>query len=374
MRFPDIPLRHRRLVRAIAVAGTSGLALVRRRDFAPEHDRAARLGNAIANAGLTWIAGTRAFAGPDESELDLGAAFGAVGSEAGQPARYSTVDPMEQEERTRTFRNLTTAFASGALSWALWHPTQDFVDRIDAKFPAGFGRGLGAGASGAFVAGGAALLDKFAELDQAEYWENAPVEIELPEHIRGAVDQLLAQPHPVSAESAEAVRAQFDSARFFVWVTYSRTQHPGDDPITLDPQQLSALLDVEDITTIDVYPEASARLVVPKNQTYPVTGVQDVAGIHDAEGAAPQELRLEIADGLLSRIDLNAVDEDSPARSSDDLPGSERPGMLYPLGLDGDVDGYLSRYEMEDEEFDAMPLTLDRWPGPKQLRFISECG
>lgn len=368
MRLPDISPRHRSLVRAIAVAGTSGLALVRSRDFAPEHDRAARLGNAVANAGLTWIVGTRAFAGPLEGEFDFGELWGTVDEDAGQPARYSTVDPTEQAERARAFRNLTTAFASGAFSWALWHPTQNFVDTIDAKFPSGFGRGLGAAASGAFAAACAALLDKFEEHDQIEDQEYAPVEIELPEHIRKAVDQLLAQPHPVSAGAAEAVRAQFDSARFFVSVTYSRTQHPGDGPINLSAQELSALLDDEDITTIDVYPEASAPLIVPKNQTYPVAGIQDT------DVPAPLELRLEIVDGLLSRIDLCAVDEDSPAHNSDDLPRSGRTGTLYPLGLDGDVDGDSSSLEIEDEEFDEPPLTLARWPGPKQLRFVSECG
>lgn len=368
MRLPDISSRHRSLVRAIAVAGTSGLALVRSRDFAPEHDRAARLGNAIANAGLTWIAGTRAFAGPLDGDLDFGAVWGAGEVDAGQPARYSTVDPREQAESARTFRNLTTAFASGAFSWALWHPTQNFADTIDAKFPSGFGRGLGAATSGAFVAACAALLDKFEERDQIEDQEYAPVEIELPEHIRKAVEQLLAQPHPVSAEAAEAVRAQLNSARFFVSVTYSRTQHPGDDPITLDSQQLSALLDDEDITTIDVYPEASAPLIVPKNQTYPVVGVQDT------DAPIPLELSLDIVDGFLNRIDLSIVDDDSPAHNSDDLPRSATPRTLYPLGLDGDEDGDSSSFEVEDEDFDGSPLTLDQWPGPEQLRFVSERG
>lgn len=366
MRFPNIPVRHRSLVRAIAVAGTSGLAMVRRRDFAPEHDRVARLGNAVANAGLTWLVGTKAFAGPIDGDFDLGAVFGTADEDAGQPARYSTVDPTEQAEKALAFRNLTTAFASGAFSWALWHPTQSFADTIDAKFPAGFGRGLGAAASGTFVAACAALLDKFEEHDQIEDLEYAPVEIELPEHIRGAVNQLLAQPHPVSAEAAETARAQFKSARFFVWVAYSRAQHPGDEPITLDARQLAELLRDEDVSNIDVYPEESSALFVPAQQTYPVVGIQD------AGASARLELTLDIVDGRLSSLNLFAADSDSPPRTSAELPTAAKSGTLHPLGLGGDGDGYLSSFEVEDEEFDDGPLTLAQWPEPNQLTFVAD--
>ncbi|WP_193078438.1 hypothetical protein [Brevibacterium aurantiacum] len=366
MHLPDISPRHRSLVRAIAVAGTSALALVRSRDFAPEHDRAARLGNAVTNAGLTWIVGTKAFAGPLDGEFDLGAVWGPGEEDEGQAVRYSTVDPRKQAEKAQSFRNLTTAFASGAFSWALWHPTQNFADTIDAKFPTGFGRGLGAAASGTFVAACAALLDKFEEHDQIEDLEYAPVEIELPEHIRGAVNQLLAQPHPVSAEAADTARAQFKSARFFVWVTYSRTQHPGDEPITLDARQLAELLRDEDVSNIDVYPEASSALIVPAQQTYPVVGTQD------ADASARLELTLDIVDGRLSSLNLFGTDADSPPRTSAELSTAAKSGTLHPLGLGGDGVGYSSSFEVEDEEFDDGPLTLAQWPEPNQLTFVAD--
>lgn len=368
MRLPDISPRHRRLTRAIVCAGTSGLALVRRRDFAPEHDRAARLGNAIANAGLTWLVGTRAFAGPLDDEFDFGAAFGAVAERAGEPAQYSTADPTEQTEKARAFRNLTAAFASGAFSWALWHPTQNIVDAIDAKLPTGFGRGLGAAASGAFVAASAALFDRFEEYDQIDDLEYAPIEIELPDHIRAALDRLLTQPHPVSAGATEAVRAQFETARFFVSVGYSPSQHPGDEPVTLNAQQLAELLQNEEISTIDIYPEATSPLIVPAHQTYPVVGIQDT------EASARLELTLDIIDGRLSSLNLFAADADLPPQSSADLPPAGKPGTLYPGGLERDsgAGGYSSSFEIVDEEFDEEIITLDQWPGPDQLTFRAD--
>ena len=368
MRLPDISPRHRRLVRAIAIAGTSGLALVRRRDFAPEQDRAVRLANAIANAGLTWVVGTQAYAGPLDGEFDLGEALGAADGKAGQPVRYSAENPSEQAERSQALRNLATALASGAVSWATWRPTQNIADAIDRRLPVGVGRGLGAAASGSFVAACAALLDKFEETESIEDFDYAPVEIELPEHLRGAVDGLLTQPHPVSTEAASAVRSQFDAARFFVWVSYSRRQYPGDGPLTLNAQQLADLLSEEEVSTIDVYPEDSSPRVVPGHQTYPVVGIQDT------EASARRELTLDIVDGRLSSLNLFASDDGSQPRTTSDLPSAAKPGALYPLGLDAGADnaGYLSSFEIEDEEIDEDILTLAQWPSLEQLSFSAD--
>ncbi|MCF2571592.1 hypothetical protein [Brevibacterium sp. UCMA 11754] len=364
MRLPDIPERHRRLTRIIAAAGTGALALVRRRDFAQEHEPAARLANAIASTGLTWLSGTLAFAGRIGDEFDPGELFGAFGADAGIPARYSTVNESAEEDeaaKVQAFLNATTAAASGVISWTLWNPTQNIADAIDARLPAGLGRGLGAAASGSLVAVCAAVIDRFEVQSDVDEIDFAPVEVGLPDQIRECVHRLLDQPHPLSQRSAETVRRQFDSARFFVDVSYPRRHHPGESPIVLDDRQLAELLTDVDFSFIDVYPATAEDTTIPATQTYPVSAVHN--GL---------ELRLEISAGCLRRI---TFDEPFPAESllfSEDLPSGTGPGTLHPNGLEehSEEAGYQSRIEITDDEDETALGTV--WPNPADLTFRTD--
>lgn len=364
MRLPDIPERHRRLTRAIAIAATSGLSAVRRRDFAPEHERVARLGTALANAGLTWITGTRAFAGALGDEFEFAALFGADERHAGQSVRYSTRDESADEDeaaKSQALLNATTAAASGMISWALWNSTQNLADAVDSRLPTGLGRGLGAAAGGSLVALCAAVSDRFEAQSGDDDTNFAPVEVELPLHIRECVHRLLGQPHPVSQSSAETVRRQFDSARFFVDVSYPIRQHPGDGPFPLDDRQLDELLTDVDFSFIDVYPAAAGDTMIPATQTYPVSAVHD--GL---------ELRLEISGGYLHRI---TFEEPFPAESpvfAEDLPTGTGPGTLHPHGLEehSAEAGYQSSLDIIDDEDETAAGIL--WPRPEDLTFRTD--
>lgn len=168
MRLPNIPARHRRAVRIIVTIGTGALALVRRRDFIPEHQEAARIGTAVVNAGLTWAAGTTAFASQDNHSGD-GATWdddfvdNAEDADFGRPA--STSDPDSWWDsgitwRSQSVANAVTTIATGVASWALWNPTQNLSDAIDARLPRGLGRGLNAAISGSIMAASSVLVDK----------------------------------------------------------------------------------------------------------------------------------------------------------------------------------------------------------------------
>ena len=371
MRLPDIPEPHRCLVRSIVTVGTSALALVRRRDFTPEHETAARFGNALASAGVAWLAGTQAFAGEVGDDFDLGAAFGPFSPGAGQPVRYSTDDHVSDEDtaaRTQSVLNAATAAASGLVSWALWDSTQTIADYIDARLPAGVGRGLGAIASGSIVALSAAVIDRLEAASNLEEMDFAPMEIELPEHIRAAVERLLSQPHPVSADIAEAVREQFTSARFFVWVTYSSDLHSGNGPVRLEPEQLAQLLADEEITCIEVYPESTCTRVIPAAQTYPIIGLST------EPPAPPRELSLDIVDGHLRRLDFDVSESDLAPTHAEDLPHDSTPGTLHPDGLDpaNGLFGEFSGFGAGDDDCDEEHLTLSRWPGPEELTFRTD--
>jgi hypothetical protein len=373
MRFPDIPPRHRRLVRAATAAGTAALALVRRRDVAAEHETALRFATSLANAGLTWLAGTRAFADPDFVELDFG--FGR--RDAGESARYQLWEPTSEDElspfeaedaNAKVFRNACVAAASGLASWTAWTPAENIAEIVDAKLPTGLGRWLGAGLSGGFVAAAPILIDKLQDahgtgLEDLDY---APVEIELPSHIRESVNLLLSQPHPLAQATADALAEQLDTARFFVWVNYPRAEYPGDEPTTLDADQLAEVLQDEDIERIDVYPAASSPRVVPGTQTYPVIGIRD--RVNQEPGVtAEKELRLSTVNGCLDAISFSAADFDVSV--SDDLPEGSVPGTLHPEGLDQESEdaGYWSSFEIVDED-DHMTV-LATWPAPDQLTF-----
>ncbi|MBR7503884.1 hypothetical protein KCW65_27765, partial [Mycobacterium tuberculosis] len=78
MRLPDIPARHRLLVRTVSTIGSGALSIVRRRDFAAEHQNTARAAYAVATAAMTWLGGTRAFA---DTDVDLVAPGGAEAGE-----------------------------------------------------------------------------------------------------------------------------------------------------------------------------------------------------------------------------------------------------------------------------------------------------
>lgn len=371
MRLPDIPERHRRLTRTIAAVGTGALALVRRRDFALEHEPAVRLGNALASAGVTWITGTQAFLGRAGDEFDLGAVFGPFGKNAGEPVRYSTADQFADEDataRSQAFLNATAAATSGVISWSLWDSTQKIAEAIDARLPAGMGRGLGAAASGSLVALGAVVLDKLESwaCEDCEELNYGQVEIDLPDHIRACIVRLLSQPHPMSGEAAEAARAQFDSARFFVGVTYPSALHSGTETVTVDSGQLAQLFDDEDITSIDVYPSASSPKAVPATQTYPVIGVRTI------ESRPTMELRLEFVDGYLSRLEFSEPDTGSVPLLSDDLPADSGIGTLHPDGVDVGAEGvgYWSSLDITEAE-DELVL-LSGWPEAADLTFRTD--
>ena len=368
MPFPDISHRHRRLVRTTATLGSGALSLVRRHDFAPEHQDAARFGNAVATAGLSWLAGTSAFMTQASDLSNIPDMFGAFEHKAGQPARYSSEN--DGDERTaansQSILNAAVAGATGLASWALWTPTQRLAETIDSKLPSGAGRGLSAAASGGLMALSAVISDKIDNWANAEgeVRDYGPVEIELPAHIRSSVKHLLSQPHPISAETAEVVRGQFDSARFFVWVTYSNTLRSGSDPITLTADELSQLLEEDDVSSIDVYPSSSSQRVVPAMQTYPVIAFTSTGS------ATGVELSLDIADGRLNRLQLSAPTDDSTGPSlSDDLPPHSLPGTLHPNGLDAEADhrGYWATLEITDGSQEDEILTLARWPQPSDL-------
>lgn len=371
LRLPGIPEPHRRLVRSIVTVGTSALALVRRRDFTPEHETAARFGNALASADVAWLAGTQAFAGEAGDEFDLGAAFGPFSQGAGQPVRYSTDDHAAEEDtgaRTQSVLNAATAAASGLVSWALWNSSQSIADYIDARLPAGVGRGLGAIASGSIVALSAAVIDRVEAARSLEEMDFAPVEIELPEHIRAAVERLLAQPHPASADTAEAVREQFTSARFFVWVTYSSDLHSDNGLVSLEPEQLAQLLADEEITCIEVYPESACAHVIPAAQTYPVIGLSTESAM------PPRELSLDIVGGHLRRLYFDVSESDPAPTHAEDLPRESTPGTLHPDGLDlaNGLFGEFSGFGADDDDCDEEHLTLGRWPGPEELSFRTD--
>src|SRR5699024_429816 len=142
--------------------------------------------------------------------------------------------------------------------------TQRIVEAGDAKLPPGVGRGLGAAATCgpvALTAAGIDAIEARADDDEASEW--GPVDIEPPSQIRESVERLLSRPHPNFHAGTDAVRAQLDSAQFFVCVTYPNSLRSGDDPIALVPQQLTEPLDSEDVTWIDVRPAASAPTAVP---------------------------------------------------------------------------------------------------------------
>lgn len=386
MRLPDIPARHRLLVRTVSTIGSGALSIVRRRDFAAEHQTAARAAYAVATAAMTWLGGTKAFA---DTDIDF-----APGTEAGDPARYAEAEAFgyvgdgdswwveDATWRSQAFLNLAAAVTAGAASWALWGPIQNLKDSWDRKLPAGVGRGLGAVVNSSVVAGTAFAVDRAEEFLAREALDGhvdfAPVEIELPAHVRASLDALLDEPHPQSQDVAEVVRAQLDHARFFVTVPYSRKQFPGDDPIDLSDADLSALLAEEDVSGIDVYLDAEAPRAIPANQTYPVSALFARDGGSDEP--ALYELSLDIRDGLLDRIDLYGVDADLDAEvaamTADNL-GASAPGTLHPDGVEGWVEtDDLDLADVDEDDFTAVsieqPLTLADWPGPEDLTFRTD--
>jgi hypothetical protein len=389
MRLPDIPLRHQRLVRTVATAGTGALALVRRRDVVADNEHLLRLGTALADAGLTWLTGSTAYLGKTAGSSGIRDVVEAFAPADSGPVRYSRADDRHTHEGalpdsydsdawwdehadvwSPAFLNAATAVATGAVSWALWPMAQRIAEAVDAKLPPGVGRGLGAAVSGGLVALTAAGIDAietWAEDDEESDW--GPVEIELPTHIRESVELLLSQPHPVSPAGAEAVREQFDSAQFFVWVTYPNSLRSGDEPIALDPQQVTELLDGEDVTWIDVRPAASTPTAVPATQTYPVSGTTDGGSPNDdgltsgGGSTSSARLSLDIVDGRLRRLGLSDMDDEAgdmltPAALRDSVPGTLHPEK------DDDITGCsCSDIGACDEE----ARTLERWPHPEDL-------
>lgn len=378
MRLPDIPQRHHRIVRTAATLATASLALVRSRDVSVENQRYLRLGTALATGGLTWLTGTTAFLGKVGGSSgidDFGEYFTGRGT---GPVRYwnevGADDTTERPEdghdsetwwderadlKSPTFLNAATAAAAGAAGWALWPWTENLVEAVDKRLPKGVGRGLNALLSGGLVALSGAAIDTVGSwADDGEESNWAPVEIELPAHIRESVDLLLSQPHPNSPSTAEAVRNQFDSAQFFVWVVYPDSLHSGDEPVRLDSQQLAQVLEGDDITSIDVRPRHASSSIVPAMHTYPVTGI-----------AGDRELSLEIIDGRLTRLDLDEpmADADGDMLTAEALRDSV-PGTLHP-DTTGDEDGvgYSSSLEITDGDFDEQVHSLESWPRPEEL-------
>lgn len=405
MRLPDIPHRHHRFVRTTAALGTGALALVRRRDVSAEYQGSLRGATALANAGLTWLTGSRAFLGKVGGSSGIDEFLGAFSTRGSGPVRYASspahisdigaldgdadADTWWDEQASVTspaFLNAVTAAAAGAVSWALWPATERLAEAIDAKLPTGVGRGLNAAVNGGLVALTAVLIDRIedwaGDVDEEDY---APLEIELPAHIRETVEALLAQRHPNAPATAEAIREQFSSAQFFVWVAYPDSLHSGDEPVVLDPDQVEQLLADEDIRSIDVRPRASGSGVVPARHTYPVTGVTgsssaladaDDAGDHSTVSTGQLELSLEIVDGRLSSVDLSEVDAepfaDEPPASA--LAGSV-PGTLHPQRFDDEEFGCSSSFEVTDVDDGAVDddiLTLERWPRPDELTFRTD--
>lgn len=389
MRLPDIPLRHHRTVRTAAALGTGALALVRRRDVPAERRTGLRAATALANAGLTWLTGSRAFLGRVGGSSSIDEFLGAISAKGRGPVRYASspahiadvgaldgdadADTWWDEHARVTspaFLNLVTAAGVGAASWALWPLTERLAEKVDEKLPSGVGRGLNAVVNGGLVALTAVLIDKVENwADDVEDLDYAPVEIELPSRIRESLNLLLSQPHPVAQATAEAVAEQLDTARFFVWVTYPRAEYPGNEPIILDPDRLAAIIRDEDIESIDVYPAASSPRVVPGTQTYPVVGIRQSTG-QDGGETAELELSLSIVNGYVDAISFSAPD--SEVSVSDDLPQGSVPGTLHPEGLEQESDdaGYSSSFEILDE--DEHMSVLATWPAPDQLTFRAD--
>lgn len=394
MRMPDVPLRHQRIVRTAATLSAASLALVRRRDVSVENQRYLRLGTALATSGLTWLTGTTAFLGKTGGSSGIDDFLDVFTRTGSGPVRYSTeagtdgraggsevdFDPEawwddDADLKSPTFLNAATAVAAGAASWALWPWSERVLEAVDNKLPKGVGRGVNALVSGGLVALTSAAIDTVESWnDDGEEMNWAPVEIELPAHIRESVDLLLSHPHPNSPETAEAVRRQFDSARFFVWVAYPDSLYSGEEPVRLDSQQLAQLLEGEDITSIDVRPRNTNPSIVPAQHTYPVTGVTSGADRADDspdDGAnGGLELSLEIVDGRLNRLDLNEpmVDTDEDMLTAEALRDSV-PGTLHPEQTDEeDGAGCWSSFEITDGCFDEQVHTLESWPRPEDLR------
>ena len=404
MRLPDIPLRHHRIVRTTAAFGTGALALVRRRDVPAQHRGSLRAGTALANAGLTWLTGSSAFLGRVGGSSGLDEFLEFFTSRGSGPVRYASVpasdfgvealagdheqDAWWHEHASVTspaFLNAVTAAAAGAASWAMWPLTERLAEKIDEKLPRGVGRGLNAAVNGGLVALAAVLIDKIDDwADDVEDGRWAPLEIELPAHIRESVEALLSQPHPNSPSTAEAIREQFASAQFFVWVSCPDALHSSDEPVVLDPEQVEQLLEDEDIVSIDVRPDESAPSATPARHTYPVTGT--TGSIGDEDGAVGPgdragmstgrlELTLDIVDGRLTSVDLSEVDDEPFA----DMLTAEAlresvPGTLHPDNLDDEDGGQSSSFEITDSEFEDVARTLERWPRPDEYTFRTDGG
>lgn len=402
MRLPDIPLRHHRTVRTAAALGTAALALVRRRDVPAERQTGLRAGTALANAGLTWLTGSSAFLGRVGGSSGLNEFLGAISTRGSGPVRYASspahiadmgaldgdadADTWWDEHARVTspaFLNLVTAAGAGAASWALWPLTERLAEKVDEKLPSGVGRGLNAVVNGGLVALTAVLIDKVENwADDGEELNYAPLEIELPSHIRESVDTLLSLPHPNSEASAEAVREQFASAKFFVWVTYPDSLNSGDEPVVLDPEQIEQLLKDEDIASIDVRPDESTPSAAPARHIYPVTGITGGgadeggtvrSGDHAGISSGRLELTLDIVDGRLTSVDLNEVDDEPFA----DLLSAEAlresvPGTLHPGSLDDEDGGYSSSFEIADGDVEDAVRTLERWPRPDEYTFRAD--
>lgn len=397
MRLPDIPQRHHRIVRTAATLAAASLALVRRRDVSAENQRCLRLGTALATGGLTWLTGTTAFLGKvgGSSGIDeflesfTGRGTGPVSysyevdAEGRTGGREGGVDPEawwdeRADLKSPRFLNAATAVAAGAAGWALWPLTENIAAAVDKRLPKGVGRGLNAVASGGLVALTGAVIDTVGSwADDGEETNWAPVEIELPAHIRESVELLLSQPHPNSPSTAEAVRKQFDSAQFFVWVTYPDSLHSGDEPVRLDSQQLAQVLEGEDIVSIEVRPRTVSPSIVPAMQTYPITGLTCVADHADdsadraagGEAKGSMELSIEIVDGRLNRLDLGEpiADTDADMLTAAALRDSV-PGTLHPEETgDEDEAAYWSSLEITDEVFAEQVHTLESWPRPEEL-------
>ncbi|MCU4296673.1 hypothetical protein D3I60_06205 [Brevibacterium permense] len=402
MRLPDIPHRHHRFVRTTAALGAGALALVRRRDVSAEYQGSLRGATALANAGLTWLTGSRAFLGKVGGSSGIDEFFGALSTRGSGPVRYASspahisdvgaldgdadADTWWDEQANVTspaFLNLVTAAGAGAAAWALWPLTERLAEKVDEKLPSGVGRGLNAVVNGGLVAATAVLIDKVEKwADDVEELNYAPLEIELPAHIRESVDTLLSLPHPNSEASAEAVREQFASAKFFVWVTYPDSLYSGDEPVVLNPEQIEQLLKDEDITSIDVRPDESTPSAAPARHIYPVTGITGGgdggtvrSGDHAGLSSGRLELTLDIVDGRLTSVDLNEVDDEPFA----DLLSAEAlresvPGTLHPGSLDDEDGGYSSSFEIADGDVEDAVRTLERWPRPDEYTFRPDRG
>jgi hypothetical protein len=367
MRLPDIPLRHHRIVRTAAALSTGVLALVRRRDVSAERQTGLRAGTALANAGLTWLTGSSAFLGRvgGSSGLDEFLELFTRGSGpvryASSPAHIADVGALDGDADADTwwdeharvtspaFLNLVTAAGAGVASWALWPLTERLAEKVDEKLPSGVGRGLNAVVNGGLVALTAVLIDKVENwADDGEELNCAPLEIELPSHIRESVDTLLSLPHPNSEASAEAVREQFASAKFFVWVTYPDSLFSGDEPVVLDPEP--------GITGGGADEGGTVR-----------------SGDHAGISSGCLELTLDIVDGRLTSVDLNEVDDEPFA----DLLSAEAlresvPGTLHPGSLDDEDGGYSSSFEIADGDVEDAVRTLERWPRPDEYTFRAD--